>query len=38
VYTRAMQTPPEFSPNGASGCGAVVVWTKWRMTANGVRR
>ena len=38
VYTRAMQTPPEFAPNGASGCGAVVVWTKWRMNANRVRR
>lgn len=38
VYTRAMQTPPEFSPNGASGCGAVVVWTKWRMNANRARR
>lgn len=38
VYTRAMQTPPEFAINGASGCGAVVVWTSWRMNPSRARR
>jgi hypothetical protein len=38
VYTRAMQTPPEFAINGASGCGAVVIWTSWRMNASRARR
>jgi hypothetical protein len=30
IYRRAVEVPLQFSPAGDGGCGALVIWTRWR--------
>jgi hypothetical protein len=32
LYRRPMEIPARFTTGGFQGCGAIVIWTRWRLT------